>query len=67
VARLLEALLCGQPDAELTTEAVNGRAGLALRRSGHAVAVVDLGTDGHVVTAVCIVLNPAKLAGWHRG
>jgi RNA polymerase sigma-70 factor (ECF subfamily) len=67
VAQLAASLLCGHPDAELTTEAVNGKAGLALRRTGRAVAVVGVGTAGSKVTAVWIVLNPAKLRGWHRG
>jgi RNA polymerase sigma-70 factor (ECF subfamily) len=66
VAQLAAGLLCGQPDAELTIEAVNGRTGLALRRTGRAVAVVGLGTAGGKVTTVWIVLNPAKLGGWHR-
>ena len=66
VAQLVAVLLCGQPDAELTIEAVNGRTGLALRRTGRAVAVVGVGTAGRKVTAVWIVLNPAKLGGWHR-
>ena len=66
VAQLAAVLVGGQPDAELTIEAVNGRTGLALRRCGHAVAVVAVGTAGNKVTAVWIVLNPAKLGGWHR-
>jgi RNA polymerase sigma-70 factor (ECF subfamily) len=66
VARLAAVLLCGQPDAELTIETVNGRTGLALRRAGRAVAVAGVGTAGSKVTAVWIVLNPAKLRGWHR-
>ena len=66
VAQLVAVLLGGQPDAELTIEAVNGRTGLALRRTGRAVAVVGVGTAGQKVTAVWIVLNPAKLGGWHR-
>jgi RNA polymerase sigma-70 factor (ECF subfamily) len=33
VAELALALLCGQPGDELTVEAVNGRAGLAVRRA----------------------------------
>lgn len=66
VARLVAVLLCGQPGAELSVEAVNGRTGLALRRAGRAVAVAGVGTDGRKVTAVWIVLNPAKLGGWHR-
>jgi hypothetical protein len=67
VARLAAALLCGQPDAELTIEAVNGRAGLALRRAGRAVAVVAVKEIDAKVAVLWIVLNPAKLRGWHRG
>jgi RNA polymerase sigma-70 factor (ECF subfamily) len=66
VAQLAAGLLCGQPDAELTIEAVNGRTGLALRRTGRADAVVGVGAAAGKVTAVWIVLNPAKLSGWHR-
>ena len=66
VARLVAALLCGQPDTELTIESVNGRAGLALRRVGRAVAVVGIQTADAKVTVLWIVLNPAKLRGWHR-
>jgi len=66
VARLVAGLLVGQPNAELTIEAVNGRAGLALRRTGRALAVVGVGAAASKVTAVWIVLNPFKLGGWHR-
>jgi len=66
VARLVAVVLCGQPEAELTIEAVNGRTGLALRRAGRVVAVAGVGTAGRKVTAVWIVLNPAKLGSWHR-
>jgi RNA polymerase sigma-70 factor (ECF subfamily) len=66
VAQLVAGLLCGQPDAELTIEAVNGCTGLALRRTGRAVAVVGVGTAASKVAELWIVLNPAKLGGWHR-
>lgn len=66
VARLVMALLCGQAGDELTVESVNGRTGLALRRGSRAVAVVGAGTAGAKITTLWIVLNPAKLGGWHR-
>jgi RNA polymerase sigma-70 factor (ECF subfamily) len=66
VADLATALLCGQPGAELTVEAVNGRAGLALRRAGQAIAVVAVTVDRTEAAALWIVLNPTKLGGWHR-
>jgi hypothetical protein len=66
VAELVAVLLCGRADAELTIESVNGRTGLALRRAGRAVAVVGVGTAETKVTVLWIVLNPAKLGGWHR-
>ncbi|RKN52255.1 siderophore-interacting protein [Micromonospora costi] len=66
VARLVAVLLCGRPGADVTVEAVNGRAGLVLRRGGRAVAVVAVGTAGAAVSRLWIVLNPAKLGGWHR-
>ena len=67
VAEMVAVLLCGQPDAELTIESVNGRAGLAVRRAGRAFAVIGIGTADSKVSILWIVLNPAKLAGWHRG
>ncbi len=66
VAQLVAVLLCGQPDTRLTIEGVNGRAGLALRRDGRAVAVAGVTVVGLKVAILWIVLNPAKLHGWHR-
>lgn len=66
VARFAAVLLCASGDAELSVEAVNGRAGLALRRGGRAVAVVGIDAAGAGITALWIVLNPDKLCGWHR-
>jgi len=66
VARLILALLCDRPGTELTVESVNGRAGLALRRDGTAVAVVAVDATATRITTVWIVLNPAKLHRWHR-
>jgi len=64
VARLLCALL---PGADLTVESANGRAALVARRAGAAVAVIAVGCHGDRATALRVVLNPAKLRGWHRG
>jgi hypothetical protein len=58
--------VAGRLGDELTLESVNGRPGLALRKSGHPVAVVAVTAAGDRVTALWIVLNPAKLTGWHR-
>jgi ketosteroid isomerase-like protein len=66
VAQLVAVLLCGQPDADLAIEAVNGRAGLALRRAGRALAVVAVEAVDTRIAALWIVLNPAKLRRWHR-
>ena len=69
VARLAAVLLCesgGTELIELSVEAVNGRPGLALRRTGRAVAVVGIDWSGTGITALWIVLNPDKLCGWHR-
>lgn len=66
VARLAVVLLGEPGDTELSVEAVNGRAGLALRRSGQALAVVGIDGGRAGITAVWIVLNPDKLRGWHR-
>ena len=66
VVPLVIVLLCGKPHVELTVEAVNGRAGVALRHAGRAVAVVAITAVHARVTALWIVLNPEKLRGWHR-
>jgi hypothetical protein len=66
VVPVIAVLLCGRPDTDVTIEAVNGRAGLALRRAGRAVAVTGIRTAITGVTGLWIVLNPAKLRGWHR-
>lgn len=63
VARLLHVLL---PGTELTVESVNGRAALVGRRAGTAVAVIAVGCHEDRVTALWVVLNPAKLRSWHR-
>lgn len=67
VAELVAVLLSARPDTVLAIEAVNGRAGLALRCAGRAVAVVSIEAVGAWVAVVWIVLNPAKLRDWHRG
>jgi hypothetical protein len=66
VAQLASSLLGGQLDTDLTLESVNGHRGLALRRAGQAIAVVSITVTGARVAAVWIVLNPAKLSGWHH-
>ncbi|WP_329092058.1 nuclear transport factor 2 family protein [Actinomadura citrea] len=66
VARFITALLSGRPRTAVTVGSVNGRTGLVLRREGRTVAVVSVSTAGDEVTAVWIVLNPAKLGGRHR-
>jgi hypothetical protein len=66
IAQLAAVLLGERPDIELAVEAVNGRAGLALRRSGRAVAVVAIETSDARIAALWVVLNPAKLSRWHR-
>jgi RNA polymerase sigma-70 factor (ECF subfamily) len=64
VARLI-AVLCGGPGTEVTLEAVNGRAGLAVRRAGRATAVIGFRV-AEKITVLWVVLNPLKLQGWHR-
>jgi len=63
VALLLHALL---PGSDLAVEGVNGRAALVLRRAGTAVAVIAVGCHEGLATTLWVVLNPAKLRGWHR-
>jgi RNA polymerase sigma-70 factor (ECF subfamily) len=64
VARCLAELLSGQPGTAPAVEAVNGQAGVVLRRAGAVVAVVSLSVAGAKVAAVWIVLNPDKLRHW---
>ncbi|MET8337479.1 sigma factor [Streptosporangium canum] len=66
VARMVTALLIGQPGTKLSAGSVNGRTGLVLRREGQAVAVASVSVAEAEVTAVWIVLNPDKLQHWHR-
>lgn len=66
VARLVMVLLGWQPGTDLTVESVNGQPGLALRRAGLALAVAGVTVAGTKVVILWIVLNPAKLRGWHR-
>ena len=63
VAWLLQALL---PGNDVTIAGVNGRPGLVLHRAGRAIAVIAVTGDHDHVTALWVVLNPAKLRAWHR-
>ena len=64
VARYVTELLGAGPGTALTVEAVNGEAGVVLRRSGAVAAVISLRVTGAKVAAVWIVLNPDKLRHW---
>jgi len=64
VARCVTELLSAEPGTALSVEAVNGQAGVVLRRAGQVVAVVSLNVTGTKVAAVWIVLNPDKLRHW---
>ena len=66
VAWLAGLLLAERPRMTITRESVNGRPGLALRRLGRVIAVIAVGTAGARITALWIVLDPAKLRAWHR-
>ncbi|WP_232049983.1 siderophore-interacting protein [Actinoplanes sp. OR16] len=66
VALLLIGVL-GRPGTDLSVESVNGLPGLVLRRTdGTAVAVVAARCGAAPLSTLWIVLNPAKLNGWHR-
>jgi RNA polymerase sigma-70 factor (ECF subfamily) len=65
-ARLVMVLLGWQPDADVTVESVNGQPGLALRRAGQAIAVIGVTVIDAKAAILWVVLNPAKLRGWHR-
>ncbi|WP_246606910.1 siderophore-interacting protein [Paractinoplanes toevensis] len=67
VSGLVAELLCGQPGTSLTVESVNGSDGLALWRAGQALVVVAVDVAAARITALWIVLSPAKLRGWRRG
>ncbi|MEV5968008.1 hypothetical protein AB0L70_39950 [Kribbella sp. NPDC051952] len=64
VARRITEALSRQPGTALSVEAVNGQAGVVLRRAGAVVAVVSLSVAGAKIAAVWIVLNPDKLRHW---
>ena len=64
VAQCVTELLSLQPGTAMTVQAVNGQAGVVLRRAGEVVAVVSLTVTGAKVAAVWIVLNPDKLRHW---
>lgn len=64
VAHNVTELLGRQPGTALTVEAVNGQAGVVLRRAGTVIAVVSLSVAGAKVAAIWIVLNPDKLRHW---
>src|SRR5262249_35528650 len=60
----LTELLTGDPGTAPTLEAVNGQAGVVLRRDGAVVGVMSLRVTGAKVADVWIVLNPDKLRHW---
>jgi RNA polymerase sigma-70 factor (ECF subfamily) len=66
VAAFVATLLGRQPNAQLTVEQVNGRAGIVLRQAGEAQAVVSLSVTDAKVAAVWIVVNPDKLHRWQQ-
>ena len=63
VARLLCALL---PGTDVTVENANGCPALVARRAGTAVAVIAVSCHEDQAITLQVVLNPAKLRGWHR-
>ena len=66
VARLAGLLLAERPQITITLESVNGRPGLALHGLGRVIAVIAVETAGTRITALWIVLDPAKLHAWQR-
>jgi hypothetical protein len=64
VALLVTALLGGLP---VMPAAVNGQAGLLLRRAGVVVTVVAVTTESGLIAALWIIVDPARLASWNRG
>jgi hypothetical protein len=52
---------------ELGIEAVNGHPGLTVRSGNRAAAVADVAVTGAKISALWVVVNPAKLRGWPRG
>ena len=64
VAGLVQTLL---PGTDVAVQSINGRAGLVLRRTGRALAVIAVTSDQNRVTVLWVVLNPDKLRGWNRG
>ena len=66
VAEIAELLLAERPRITVTHEAVNGRPGLALRDPARVIAVIAVATAGARITALWIVLDPAKLRAWNH-
>lgn len=67
VARALGKISVQLSDGEITTQDVNGRTALVLRRSGRVVGVVCLSIDAGAVTDLWLILNPDKLRQWNSG
>jgi hypothetical protein len=51
---------------ELGIKAVNGHPGLTVRSGNRAPAVADVAVTGAKISALWVVVNPAKLRGWPR-
>jgi hypothetical protein len=66
IADLITALLRDRSDVELAIEAVNGHAGLTVRSGDRAAAVADVAVTGAKISALWVVVNPAKLRSWSR-
>ena len=67
VSQLVTLIRSVFPHAELTVEAVNGRAGLLLRQTaGEAVGVIGVEGGEAGISVLWIVLNREKLRRWHR-
>ena len=66
VARLAGLLSAERSQIAITHESVNGRPGLALHRLGRVIAVIAADIAGARITALWIVLDPAKLRAWQH-
>ena len=65
-ARALCRVLRAGPGVDVAVGSVNGRAGLVLRHDGVVTGVLSVAVRSDRITAVWMVLSPAKLQGWNH-
>ncbi|MEU3188576.1 sigma factor-like helix-turn-helix DNA-binding protein [Streptomyces sp. NPDC006923] len=66
IAHSLLTLLARRPQTTITTQSVNGRAGLVARYDHRVAAVISFDIADHHVAHVWVMLNPDKLHFWNH-